>query len=146
MQAGVMLYSLQQFPQGRVPGTTTNRAADAVAATSAAATALVATPADVTQSMCVVRPGTAAALTTYGFANHLCTQQGLPIRDSRKCIDSTKGILAFYTAGKEAVSDNGRIEAQQFFHRVRPLEGRIKSHLPSKRTACGAPFPEPALA
>jgi hypothetical protein len=139
-----MLYSLQQFPQGRVPGTTIDRAADPIAAASAAAAALE-VPSDGT-GMRSAHPGTAAAVTTYGFANHLCTQQGLPPHDSRKFIDSSKGLLAFYTTGKEAVSDNGKIEAQQFFHRVRPLEGRIKSHLPSKRTPCGALFPQPTPA
>lgn len=141
MQSATLLHTLQQFPQGRTPGTTTAVAADGAAAAHAAAATPLAPDA-----ACTARLGTAAAETTYGFAAHLATLGDPPVRDTRHCIAGDRGIMAFYSAGAgDAVSDNGRADAQQFYSAVRPLEGAARGARASRRTGYGAAFPKPSL-
>jgi hypothetical protein len=48
--------------------------------------------------------------------------------------------MNFFTGGGAAISDNGQADAQRFYVRLRPLEGRMKGSIPSKTNESGAGF------
>ena len=52
------------------------------------------------------------------------------------------GVMSFFTAGVETVSDNGKTNAQQFYAHVRPFEGQTSAFHPSRTTARGSRFVE----
>ena len=54
--------------------------------------------------------------------------------------DDKTGVMSFFTAGVETVSDNGKTNAQQYFAHVRPFEGRVSGYYPSRTTLRGSQF------
>lgn len=48
--------------------------------------------------------------------------------------------MTFFTSGGESISDNGEADAQKFFVRLRPLEGRVKTGIASATNESGARF------
>jgi hypothetical protein len=48
--------------------------------------------------------------------------------------------MTFFTGGIESVSDNGEADAQKFFAKLRPLEGRFKTAAASATNPSGAKF------
>ena len=58
----------------------------------------------------------------------------------KHCINSRTGTMNFFTGGGAAISDNGQADAQRFYVRLRPLEGRMKASVPSKTNESGANF------
>ena len=125
----MLLYSLQQFPRTRLPGYTGFKPMEA-------------------RNISVVQPGQGAPTnTTYGFANHLRMQVDSPMPDKQYFFNSNTGLMGFYTAGGLFVSENGTRDAQLYFETLRrPLEGRAKHSIPSKRTHVGGAFPNNSLA
>jgi hypothetical protein len=128
MQACVALFDLQQYACGRLPGTATAKPTEAR---------------NVRSQQPAHGPTDA---TTYGFANALRMAHGMLARDSAHAINSMKGIMGFYTSGKESVSDNGVTDAQRFFELVRPLEGQPLRGQVNARTVVGGKFPAPSIA
>jgi hypothetical protein len=61
-------------------------------------------------------------------------------RETAHCINSRTGLMTFFTGGVESVSENGLSDAQKFFVKLRPLEGRFKTGITSKTTPAGAKF------
>lgn len=129
MQAGTLLYTLQQYSRSRLPGNTTFKPV---------------APGNTTATQPAAGPTTA---TTYGFTNSVRAAFGMPAAagDSR-CLDSGAGTLGFFSAGAaETVSDNGHSDAQRYFELVRPLEGLAKHAQASKTTVAGGKFPSGSL-
>lgn len=60
--------------------------------------------------------------------------------DSRHATNSRKGLMTFFTGGGESISDNGEADAQKFFVRLRPMEGRLKTGIASATNPSGAKF------
>ena len=82
------------------------------------------------------RPTTA---TTTGAANARTLRDGTPAPVTGHGSDDKTGVMSFFTAGVETVSDNGKTNAQQFAH-VRPFEGRVSGYYPSRTTLRGSQF------
>ncbi|WIA39280.1 hypothetical protein OEZ86_005400 [Tetradesmus obliquus] len=80
------------------------------------------------------------AETTQGFANLQVLKYGPQPAHSRHAINSRKGLMTFFTGGIESVSDNGEADAQKFFAKLRPLEGRMKTEAASTTNPSGAKF------
>ncbi len=68
--------------------------------------------------------------TTSGAANAQATKLGVPHVDNTHYINSRAGILTFFTAGGEMVSDNGLAEAQRYYAGRDPGENMKHSQLP----------------
>lgn len=66
------------------------------------------------------------AETTQGFINQQVLRQGPQKVDHSFCINSRAGLMSFFTAGGESVSDNGLADAQRFFVGRRPYGGRMQ--------------------
>lgn len=130
VQAGTMLYTLQQYSRSRLPGNTTFKPV---------------APRNTTAVQPAAGPTTA---TTYGFTNSVRAAFGMPAAagGGRHCLDSGAGTLGFFSAGAaDAVSDNGRSDAQRYFELVRPLEGLAKHAHAVKTNAAGGRFPPGSL-
>lgn len=126
LQAGTLLYTLQQYSRSRLPGNTTFK------------------PVAPGNTTAVQPPSGPTAATTYGFANSVRASFGMPAAagGGAHCLDSGAGTLGFFSAGAAAaVSDNGRSDAQRYFELLRPLEGLAKHAQASKTTAPGGKFP-----
>ena len=48
--------------------------------------------------------------------------------------------MSFFTGGSVNVSDNGKANAERYYHTVRPREGLPRIYYPSKTTAAGYHF------
>mmetsp|Transcript_22226 Transcript_22226/g.48812 ORF Transcript_22226/g.48812 Transcript_22226/m.48812 type:complete len:427 (-) Transcript_22226:243-1523(-) len=79
--------------------------------------------------------------TAYGRVNAKTWKDPLEPLDHRFCLNGKKGVEGFFTAGANAVSDNGRAAAQCFYHVVRPNEGLPRVLFPSQTTVWGSKFP-----
>jgi hypothetical protein len=55
-------------------------------------------------------------------------------------VSCLQGLMTFFTGGVESVSNNGEADAQKFFARLRPLEGRLKTAAASATNPSGAKF------
>ena len=80
--------------------------------------------------------------TTTGAANARTLRDGTPAPVTGHGSDDKTGVMSFFTAGVETVSDNGKTNAQQYFAHVRPFEGRASGYYPSRTTLRGSKFAE----
>eukprot|EP00879_Flechtneria_rotunda_P019121 GHRR01020076.1.p1 GENE.GHRR01020076.1~~GHRR01020076.1.p1 ORF type:complete len:210 (+),score=81.56 GHRR01020076.1:89-718(+) len=78
--------------------------------------------------------------TTQGLANLQVLKCGPQPVDGHHAINSRKGIMNFFTGGGESISDNGEADAQQFYARLRPMEGRMKTYTSTATNPSGAKF------
>ena len=61
--------------------------------------------------------------------------------DTQHFRDSDSGTMSFFTGGSVNVSDNGRSNAEQYYHTLRPKEGLPRIYYPSLTTSAGYKFP-----
>lgn len=118
----MLLYHLDQYSRSRVPHYTGYKPQD---------------PRNITLEQPSQGP---TLLTTQGLANHFATRGGVPPVDNTYYLNSNTGVMDFFQAGKEAVSDNGIANAQLYYKTVRPGDGRFKMSQPSKATVYGQKF------
>ena len=80
-------------------------------------------------------------LTTQGQANIDGTKGAKEDVDTQHFRDSDSGTMSFFTGGSVNVSDNGRSNAEQYYHTQRPKEGLPRIYYPSLTTSAGYKFP-----
>ncbi|GBF97074.1 hypothetical protein Rsub_09547 [Raphidocelis subcapitata] len=125
----LLLLALDQFDRGRLPGYTGYKPRGGPGATAEQ-------PA-----------GGPTSETTQGFLNSQLLRRGPQPHSPAHCINSRAGLMSFFSSGtngargEPSISDNGLSDAQRFFVRLRPLEGRMKGGAAASRTtASGARF------
>ena len=124
-KADCLLFQLNNFSRGRLPGTTTYKPQAA-------------------RNVTTFQPSQGPTdKTTSGEAAMRGTAFGVPKQPHTHHINSRAGLLTFFQnsqTGTEWVSENGLFNAQVFYKLLRPYEGSLKhSKLPGV-TDYGAPF------
>ena len=79
--------------------------------------------------------------TSQGETNFQAWRHGMPAVNKSKFNDGNRGCMSFFTGGSLSVSENGKSQAQRYYHSVRPNEGLPRVNYPSRTTAVGSPFP-----
>uniref|UniRef100_A0A7S0S5T1 Flagellar associated protein n=1 Tax=Chlamydomonas leiostraca TaxID=1034604 RepID=A0A7S0S5T1_9CHLO len=120
-QADACLFGMDQYARGRVPGYTGYKPK---------------APRNQTTEQPSQGPPTC---TTSGAANAQATKHGVPPIDNSHYINSRAGLMTFFTATGEHVSDNGLSNAQEYYRLCRPSMMFRMSALPHV-THYGKPF------
>eukprot|EP00877_Chromochloris_zofingiensis_P009496 jgi/Chrzof1/47/Cz01g01170.t1 len=122
LKADMLLNTLDQYSRTRVPGYTGYKPRAGPGATA-------------------LQPAHGATKeTTQGFINAEVLKRGPQPVESAHHINSRKGIMNFFTGGGASISDNGEADAQKFYVRQRPLEGRMHTYHASSTNMSGARF------
>ena len=80
------------------------------------------------------------AATTQGAVNLATTQRAIKPFDKGNFRSSEAGTLSFFQGGSVSVSDNGKANAQRYYHTTRPREGLPRIFYPSRTTESGYAF------
>lgn len=86
-------------------------------------------------------PQPPSVMTTTGKVNFECHRREHPTVDNANFRNGMDGTMGFFTGGTISVSENGKSNAEKFYHLLRPGEGLPRIHYASKTTSSGYLYP-----
>ena len=78
--------------------------------------------------------------TSQGEANFQAWRHGMPSVNKSNFNAGNRGCMSFFSGGTISVSDNGKSQAELYYHHVRPKEGLPRIYYPSTTTQFGTQF------
>ena len=77
-------------------------------------------------------PQPPSVMTTTGKVNFECHRREHPTVDNANFRNGMDGTMGFFTGGTISVSENGKSNAEKFYHLLRPGEGLPRIHYASR--------------